>query len=421
MKSKYKSYIRLNIVSLFFIAVSFISVTLAWFAYSGIAKVGTEIDVKAWNIEFSKGDEPVSNNIVISLSEIYPGMDIVDEQVRIKNTGDSDAHLKYSIASVRILDDQFTITDSTDKKAIEDQLAHDYPFHININLSKNYILSPDSENGTKSESMFDVSISWPLDSGNDVGDSTWGNDAYNFQRNEERMKQEDPNYNIRTSIKIEISVIAEQYLESNPNSSDYNYDLGDLVLYDITNNKSCDSVSETCIITHVIDVNNTLGDQTVTLLPLIYNMDNSGKFDNYDNALNTYRTRWNANIRKLTAEDIMRIISKDITDSWLIGDGISDAIIGNIQYGSRATNKINLATSLNGYFKYNAQEFSYISSNNIENNKCYWTASSYSNDLGYAFTNIDTNNAKLYGTTKNSDCSFIPVILASKNSLSKNN
>jgi hypothetical protein len=54
VKARHKSYLRLNLVSLFFVLVSFISVTLAWFAYSGLANVATEIDVKAWYIEFEK-------------------------------------------------------------------------------------------------------------------------------------------------------------------------------------------------------------------------------------------------------------------------------------------------------------------------------------------------------------------------------
>ena len=77
MEKKYKVYAKLNLMSLFFIAVSFISITLAWFAYSGLAKVSTEIDVKAWYIEFQQGTKTVSNNIIISTSEIYPGMDPV--------------------------------------------------------------------------------------------------------------------------------------------------------------------------------------------------------------------------------------------------------------------------------------------------------------------------------------------------------
>ena len=66
MNRKYKTYLKLNVMSLFFIAISSISVTLAWFAYTGIANVATEIDVKSWLIEFQKNEQTVSNNIVIS-------------------------------------------------------------------------------------------------------------------------------------------------------------------------------------------------------------------------------------------------------------------------------------------------------------------------------------------------------------------
>ena len=85
MKDKYKKFLKLNVMSLFFIAISSISVTLAWFAYSGIAKVSTEIEVKSWLIEFEKNEKTVSNNIVISLTEIYPGMKTLHESLKIKN------------------------------------------------------------------------------------------------------------------------------------------------------------------------------------------------------------------------------------------------------------------------------------------------------------------------------------------------
>ena len=54
MNRKHKAYIKLNVMSLFLIAISSISVTLAWFAYSGIAKISTEIDIQSWLIEFEK-------------------------------------------------------------------------------------------------------------------------------------------------------------------------------------------------------------------------------------------------------------------------------------------------------------------------------------------------------------------------------
>ena len=60
MKKRHKLYLKLNLVSLVFIVVSLIFTTLAWFAYSGLSSLDTEIGVKAWYIELSKNGEAVS-------------------------------------------------------------------------------------------------------------------------------------------------------------------------------------------------------------------------------------------------------------------------------------------------------------------------------------------------------------------------
>ena len=135
MNRKNKAYLKINIISLFFIAISSISVTLAWFAYTGIAKVSTEIDIQAWLIEFEKNDTTVSNDIVISLDDIYPGMGTVHEKIKIKNKGDSNAKLSYIIQSVRILDEELKI-DDYEQDYLKDKLSHEYPFNINIDLRR---------------------------------------------------------------------------------------------------------------------------------------------------------------------------------------------------------------------------------------------------------------------------------------------
>ena len=43
MKKRHKLYLKLNLVSLVFIVVSLIFTTLAWFAYSGLSSLDTEI------------------------------------------------------------------------------------------------------------------------------------------------------------------------------------------------------------------------------------------------------------------------------------------------------------------------------------------------------------------------------------------
>ncbi len=410
MKPRHKMYLKLNLVSLVFIVVSFISVTLAWFAYSGLVDMSTEVDVKAWYIELKKDGETVSNDIVISVPDIYPGMDTVNEVVNIKNLGDSDASVKYSIVSARILgsaeDDYVVDGENTKTEYVEDILSHEYPFHININLDKGYALS----NG--GESSFEVSVSWPLDSGDDVLDSLWGTRAYEFQKSEENLKDVNPEYQIRPSIQIIISVVAEQYIEGDT-ISDPNYNLGDIVLFDVVNNSLCTEIESTCIETYIIDVNNNLGDETITLLPNPNNVQSSGIYSEYNSILGTITTDWTVNTRPLLVSDLLRVVSTDVMNSVLIRDGISDMIIGNLNYGSRMNNEINKAVSYNGYYSFGNEKFGYISTAA----NCYWTGSEYNVNNGFAVKQIDENTSKIYNEAKTTTCNVIPVIIVNKSDL----
>ncbi len=409
MKQRHKMYLKLNIMSIFLLFVSFVSVTLAWFAYSGIANFATEIDVKAWYIELEKDGEAVSNDIVLSLSQIYPGMDTVSEIVNIKNLGDSDAQVKYSIVSARILgevEDEYIIDNEIiTSEYVEDLLSHEYPFKININLSKNYVLSKGEE------SSFELSVSWPLDSDNDALDSLWGTKAFKFFQEEQNKRDQDPDYQIRTAIQIVISVIAEQYLEIDT-SSDTMYNLGDEILFDVEGNTRCSQISSTCIKTYVMDINNSLGDETVTLLPDPNNIYSSGIYSDYDYLFNDITNIWTVSTRHLFVEDILNIIATDIINSVLIRENLSDAIIGSLKYDNRMDTEISKAISYNGYYRCINEKFNYLSSNN-----CYWTSSEYDDNNGFAFIKIDEVNSKIYAENKSSICNVIPVIIANKSDL----
>lgn len=404
MNRKHKAYLKLNVMSLFFIGISFISVTLAWFAYSGIAKVSTEIDVKSWLIEFEKNDTTVSNDIVISLSEIYPGMETIHETVKIKNKGDSNAQLSYYIASARILDDDLAI-DENEYDYLKDKLSHDYPFNINVNLSDNFVLS----NG--GESVFDMSISWPLDSSNDELDSQWGNEAYQFNLNEQEKYNNDSSYKIRPSIKIVISVKAEQITLSS-SSSDISYALGDLILYDVLNNTRCEQLSNSCIRTHVIDINNKIGDSTVSLLPTFLGSYSSGTFNNYDSLLSSTISEWNVNIRPLVIDDIMKIISKDVINSYVVRENLSNMLIGYVNYTNRISSIIDDTVLHNGYFSFLNSKFDYLVTN-----KCYWLNKQYNDNKAFAITKSDDLKSFIYGESIDSDCSVVPVIVVPKEKL----
>ena len=401
MNRRRRVYVKLNLLSLFFIAVSLTSITLAWFAYSGIASVDTEIDVKAWYIEFQKDNTAVTNNIVISLSDIYPGMDTVSEKVDINNMGDSDAEISYKIESARILDEDLV---GLDPLALEDKLSHDYPFHLNINLSNNYATSKDGH------SQIEVSVSWPLDSDNDEVDSEWGNKAFAFQKSENDKFNLDPNYQIRSSLKVVISVKAEQYMNSNE-SPDLNYGLGQVVLYDVVNNKVCNELGGTCIKTYVIDNNNKVGDNSVTLLPDLFGSYKSGTYDEYTSLFNALASEWKVNLRPLKVEDVLKIVSNDVTNSVLVRDGLSNDIIGHLKYNDRINTELNKAVSYNGYYTFMNSRFNYLMTS-----RCYWLNNEY-NDGACALVKVDNDISKIYKEDKSNSCNIVPVITVSKGNL----
>lgn len=405
MKNRLKNYFKLNLLSMFLIAVSFISVTLAWFAYSGLAKVSTEVNVKAWNIELEKSGEKVSNDIVISLSEIYPGMDIVYELLKIRNLGDSDANVKYEISSVRILDEYNYDVYSVTSNETEDKLSYEFPFGINMSLSKNYAASQGDE------SYFQISVLWPLDSGNDELDSYWGTKAYEFQQNEEAKLKQNPDYQIRPSIQIVISLTAEQYIEEGT-STDMRYDLGEEILYDVSTDNRCYAISTTCIKTHIVDINNTLSDTEVNLLPTPFNSYIDSTYNNYEQSLLNLTHDWQVKYRALDIKDILKILAKDVRTTHLIRDGISNSLIGNFKTEERMNKELTKTINSNGYYQFNNEYFDYISSVD-----CYWSTNEYNLNKAFAVKKIDTNHSKVYGEDKLHTCKVIPILQVSKDKL----
>ena len=405
MKTRYKRYLKIYMIPIIFIATSFIFTTFAWFAYSGLRKVSTEVDVKAWYIELSKSGDVVTNDIVISLDDVYPGMETVDEIVNIENKGDSDAKLSYKVVSARILDSSISGDALEDNLFLSDSLSHEYPFHVNIDLSKDYIASGGDS------STFEVSVSWPLDSGNDGLDSLWGTNAYNFQQSEQRKLIENPNYEVRPAIQIVISIVAEQFIDTN-SSSDMRYPLGDTILYDVLLNKRCTSVSSTCLSTTVIDTNNTLGDVNVTLLPSLYGNYLTGSFNDYNNKLDEFTSTWAAPTRGLSVNDLLYVVSKDVTNTLMNNDVISPQIVGNLRYNNRINTEISRVVGFNGYYTFMNDRFDYL-----VHSGCYWTNSNYDETNGFAFGKLNDLKSEIYGKSKSDECKVIPVIIAPKNNL----
>ena len=388
LSKKKKVYLRLNIVSILFAIISLTSVTLAWFAYSGLATARTEVGVKAWYIEFEKDNQPVSNDIVISLDDIYPGMEPKKEEITIKNMGDVDTKLKYSISNARILDsdeDYYEIGNNMTSEDIEDALSHNYPFHIDIALSTRYIDSHE-------DAIFEVSVTWPLDSGNNVLDSQWGNKAYQYSQNQEEL---DPNER-EPSIEVNINVTAEQAIDD-LDSVDINFLLGKKIKFDTATGETC-TTGNTCIDTYVIDTFNKVEDEYVNLLPT--DDLGTGTFSDYQ----SINPNWHTDFNLLTANSILKVLSLDIDNSLIKINDRSDAVIGRVLNNTRANNIINTVVTNNGYF-------SYTGFNYLKHNDCIWTSDNY-NEKGFAL-----DDTKLYGESKNTECKMVPVLHVLKSKL----
>lgn len=416
-KKRYKKYLKINLMSLLFIVISFSSLTLAWFAYSGLSSASMDIDVKGWYIELEKDGKETSNKVVVSLSEIYPGMDTVVEKIKLKNLGDYDASVKYSIENARILgkpEDNYVINEELNteytSEQVEDILSHNYPFHININLSRDYILS------NQTDVEFEVSVSWPLSSGDDKRDSDWGMAAYKFNKEELEKAGKDSNYQKRSPIKLEIKLTAEQYVKGDE-SSDINYYLGQNILYDVDKNQKCTEVKGTCLSTYVIDNNNLVKDDYVRVIPEINNLNSTSKFNEYDTNYNTLVGNWKVETEKLKIDDILYIITEDIDNSLLVRKDLSDTIIGNLKYPDRLTTELNKIINDESeykfmHFKFTNNRFPYLASNT-----CYWINSKFDETSTFSYDKLDEYTSKIFNQVNDSECKIIPVIKINKDYL----
>jgi len=150
--------------------------TYAWFIYT--TKVNTTIDahVSSWNVEFISKEGGVESNLLVSVDKIYPGMTPFEYDVNVKNEGEMKAKLDYEIRTIRIMDDNYIVSDTLSSQDIENQIKQKYPFKINI-ISNDSKMDPNGGTGN-----FKIIVSWDYESGDDSKDTEYGNKAYQFYK-----------------------------------------------------------------------------------------------------------------------------------------------------------------------------------------------------------------------------------------------
>ena len=161
--------------------------TYAWFIYT--TKVNTTIDahVSSWNVEFISKEGGVESNLLVSVDKIYPGMTPFEYDVNVKNEGEMKAKLDYEIRTIRIMDDNYIVSDTLSSQEIENQIKQKYPFKINI-ISNDSKMDPKGGTGN-----FKIIVSWDYESGDDSKDTEYGNKAYQFYKDNPNEKSIEMN------------------------------------------------------------------------------------------------------------------------------------------------------------------------------------------------------------------------------------
>ena len=139
LKEKYQKYSKLSFMSIFFAAVSLLSVTFAWFAYSNIVDNDLKVQIKSWNIDITQNNTSISNQIGVEIPDFYPGSEPFNRTIMINNLGDIGANISYKIKYLRIFDTVYEL-DNQDElfnkvESVKEKMMNDASFELNEKLS----------------------------------------------------------------------------------------------------------------------------------------------------------------------------------------------------------------------------------------------------------------------------------------------
>ncbi len=181
-KKKTKSileYINTKTIIILIVLLSFNA--YAWFIYITKASLELDVHVAAWDITFQAGEEEITNDVVLEVDKIYPGMEDYVQEIEVHNRGEISADLSYKIMSIEIFGEKFEVGDQYTSDDLQNML-NSYPFKITIESSTDQI-----EAGT-GQGKFTIKVTWPFESGNDELDTYYGNKSYEFQTNNPQSK-----------------------------------------------------------------------------------------------------------------------------------------------------------------------------------------------------------------------------------------
>lgn len=183
---------RLRRRTLFFLILTLMANTFAWFIYSNKVSNNITTGVKSWKINFKQDGVDIVNNVEFKIDSIYPGMPDYTNSLSITNIGETAANISYEVEEINILD-EFYNSDMYSSSDLITRLKENYPFKMNFSINN-------QEVGTGQTSEFTFSLVWPYESGHDEADTYWGKKSASF-------KEQYPD---KDQIVIKVKIIAGQ-------------------------------------------------------------------------------------------------------------------------------------------------------------------------------------------------------------------
>lgn len=183
---------RLRRRTLFFLILTLMANTFAWFIYSNKVSNNITTGVKSWKINFKQDGVDIVNNVEFKIDSIYPGMPDYTNSLSITNIGETAANISYEVEEIKILD-EFYNSDMYSSTDLINRLKDNYPFKMNFSINN-------QEVGTGQTSEFTFSLVWPYESGHDEADTYWGKKSASF-------KEQYPD---KEQIVIKVKIIAGQ-------------------------------------------------------------------------------------------------------------------------------------------------------------------------------------------------------------------
>ena len=183
---------RLRRRTLFFLILTLMANTFAWFIYSNKVSNNITTGVKSWKINFKQDGVDIVNNVEFKIDSIYPGMPDYTNSLSITNIGETAANISYEVEEIKILD-EFYNSDMYSSTDLINRLKDNYPIKMNFSINN-------QEVGTGQTSEFTFSLVWPYESGHDEADTYWGKKSASF-------KEQYPD---KEQIAIKVKIIAGQ-------------------------------------------------------------------------------------------------------------------------------------------------------------------------------------------------------------------